>query len=63
MSHDLDQDLALARQSLDQATQLRNGRKIDTRRREEEETAYLRAVAFALVYLAESFRPGHDPAP
>lgn len=63
MSHDPDLDLALARAAAQTGTELRSGRKIDPRRREEEDTTYLRAVAFALIYLVEAFRPGNDSGP
>ena len=57
----LDQDLQLARQALDAGTQQRAGRTVRGGRQDEEETAYLRAMAHALVYLAESMRPGASP--
>lgn len=60
MAHDLDRDLTLAREALDIGTQLRSGRRVDSRRREEEDTAYLRALAFASVYIAASLRPGTE---
>lgn len=62
MTHEIDHNLALAKQALDSGDSIRAVRiaedKIDDTKGEEENTAYLRAMAFALVYLAESLRPG-----